>query len=158
MRGYRGTPAERFWRKVAKGEPDACWNWQAATYHDGYGSFRLGNRNVASHRAAWELTFGVVPDGLWVLHRCDVRACCNPAHLFLGTPSDNAKDMVSKGRHSVNGRKGELHHGAKLSIADVRAIRNGYVMGEPINSLAARFNVTPQNIRRITARQTWATV
>ena len=64
----------------------------------GYGQFCLNCSRDMAHRVAWRIKNGPVPCGLWVLHRCDVRACCNPEHLFLGTRQDNMDDMVNKNR------------------------------------------------------------
>jgi len=92
--------AERFWRKVAVRGPDECWLWTGSRTKQGYGQIALGevrNRPELAHRVAWTLTFGAT-GALYVLHRCDVRPCVNPAHLFLGTTRDNALDMVAKGR------------------------------------------------------------
>ena len=84
---------------MAKGEKtDGCWLWTGATASYGYGKMMLDGETVRAHRAAYLLLVGPIPDGLYVLHRCDVRRCVNPAHLFLGTPSDNTKDMLAKGR------------------------------------------------------------
>lgn len=89
--------AERFWAKVDKRGPDACWPWLASRCDSGYGKFRVG-KMTRSHRVAFELGGGEIPDGQCVLHRCDNPACCNPAHLFVGTFNDNVQDMVRKGR------------------------------------------------------------
>ena len=77
-----------------------CWTWTRATNKAGYGKIGSGEGagTLATHRVSWELTNGPVPDGLFVLHRCDNPPCCNPAHLFLGTSRDNTLDMIAKGR------------------------------------------------------------
>lgn len=99
---------DRFWSKVNIGAPTACWLWIAKARlsreprFEGYGSI-IGvvngkRRPLYSHRVAWELTYGPIPDDLCVLHRCDVSLCCNPSHLFLGTQADNLDDARQKGR------------------------------------------------------------
>lgn len=90
------TPRERFEAKVQK--TDGCWLWQGGLLPNGYGSFWLDGRNRTAHHAAHLLYIGHVPDGLQVCHRCDVRACVRPDHLFLGTAKDNADDRDAKGR------------------------------------------------------------
>ena len=97
---------KRFWHFVVKGAtPEACWGWTGFTTGTmGYAAISLDHRNVRAHRVSWELPRGPVPDGLWELHRCDYPLCTNPAHLFLGTPSDNVQDMISKGRHRTGAR------------------------------------------------------
>ena len=82
---------QRFWPKVQKS--DGCWLWIAGGDSEtGYGRIRAGGRGTTqllAHRAAWELTNGPVPDGLWVLHHCDTPRCVRPDHLFLGDHADN---------------------------------------------------------------------
>jgi hypothetical protein len=100
MRIYSTTPLEnRFWSKVDK--TGDCWEWQGG-HVKGYGEITAGKRPGRTwryaHRVAWELTFGPIPRGLCVLHRCDNRGCVRPAHLFLGTVADNNRDMWAKGR------------------------------------------------------------
>lgn len=82
------------------GEPVAggCRLWLGATDRCGYGVVAIGPHRHKAHRVAWALENGPIPDGLSVLHRCDVPACVEPGHLFLGTAADNARDMGAKGR------------------------------------------------------------
>lgn len=88
------TLEERFWEKVDKKNSDVCWNWLAAIDHLGYGKFNYPEANNYAHRTSWILTYGPIPKGLWILHKCDNPRCVNPniGHLYLGTPTDNERD------------------------------------------------------------------
>jgi hypothetical protein len=97
--------ADRLWAKVNRVRLFACWNWTspAESYPGGYGVIGLGGtsgKRTLAHRAAWEVSEGPIPEGMWVLHRCDNPKCCNPMHLFLGTALDNNRDAFAKGRNS----------------------------------------------------------
>lgn len=151
----RPSPEARFWKYVTKS--DGCWVWSGAKNGSGYGTIgiRRGyDRQVPmlTHRFSWELHHGPIPEGLWVLHRCDNPPCCNPAHLFLGTPMDNTRDMYSKGRGRAP-TKGESHAMAKLSDEDVRSILRASESSGV--ELAARFGVSPTTIGYIRKRRTW---
>lgn len=87
---------ERFWNRVAI--RSGCWEWLGPRNKAGYGSLQWLNESTNSHRVAYKLANGEIPAGLYVRHKCDNPPCCNPTHLFLGTCSDNAQDMVAKGR------------------------------------------------------------
>ena len=89
-----------FWKKVKVGKDDECWEWLACKNKKGYGFFRVNWILRRAHRFAWTVTYGKIPEGLFVCHRCDNPGCCNPKHLFLGTNTDNMVDMISKGRAS----------------------------------------------------------
>jgi hypothetical protein len=106
------TKAAVPWQARLLPEPNGgCWLWEGAIIR-GYGRIRNpGAWNTYSfvHRLAWEEANGPIPDGLHVLHRCDVTSCCNPDHLFLGTQLDNNSDMFAKGRGRTNGNEQKTH-------------------------------------------------
>lgn len=91
------TIGERFWAKVQK--TATCWLWTATRNPKGYGLFKIAGTCRPAPRVAWELLHGPIPDGFYVCHTCDNPPCVKPAHLFLGTPTDNARDRVAKGHH-----------------------------------------------------------
>ena len=145
-----------FWAKVGKSKSnDGCWLWKGALNHGGYGVFGtkaspvLGGQ-VRAHRAAYELRVGRIPQGQLVLHRCDIRNCVNPGHLFLGSHADNMRDMSRKQR-----RAGERNPKAKLTEEDVLVIRK--LRGvETCATLAVRYKVSPGTISSVWARHTWS--
>jgi hypothetical protein len=87
------------WIKVE----DGCWEWQGYRHPNGYGRVSWLGKVQWAHRVVWQLCFGDIPDDLWVLHHCDNPPCCNPEHLFLGTPKDNTQDSIRKGRWNAKG-------------------------------------------------------
>lgn len=147
-----GTAEDRFWSNVAIAGADDCWLWTSPWVNEGgYGLLGIDGKSVLAHRFSWELHNGPIPDGLCVLHRCDNPACCNPAHLFLGTRPDNSADMVTKGRSS----RGSRSPAAKLTEEDVRVIRRRVAGCEAQRTVAADFGVRPQTISKIVRRQRW---
>lgn len=108
INGSSQSLLDAFWKYVTPGDSELCWEWQGYRTVAGYGhiSFGRSNRNqMRSHRVSWQIHYGSIPNGLWVLHKCDNPPCCNPNHLFLGTPKDNFDDMCQKGRQGEAFRK-----------------------------------------------------
>lgn len=140
---------ERFWSKVDVRGPDACWPWTAGKDHYQYGAM-LGVHGTMVHasRIVWELTYGPIPEGLCVLHRCDNRPCVNPAHLFLGTKADNSRDMATKGRW-------RNQHSTRLTEADVREIRRLAADGVGANSIGRAFGIHHKTVYDIVRRTSW---
>jgi hypothetical protein len=87
---------ETFWEKFTKTK--GCWEWRGDHNAKGYGRLTVSGRNCRAHRLSWQLHRGPIPRGEWVLHTCDNPNCVNPAHLFLGTHTDNMRDCCAKGR------------------------------------------------------------
>lgn len=111
------SPTE-FWNNV---DPLGCWTWRGAKDKDGYGQTRIGMLRVKAHRKAWELLNGPVPDGLYVLHRCNNTPCVRPDHLYLGTALDNGIDR--RGRNRPHRRN------LQFSRAEVEDMRARYATG-----------------------------
>lgn len=148
----------RFWSHVdltdAYGEPvDGCWLWTASTDKDGYGQFWLDGTYVRPHRFSYSLAHGPIPEGRLVLHHCDVAACVNPSHLFLGTQADNMGDKTEKMRQAY----GERHGRAKLTVEQVREIR-ALLPSSSKRSLARAYGVAPITIQRIETGKNWGLV
>jgi hypothetical protein len=100
-----GSVEERFGAFIEPSE-SGCWIWTRGLTHNGYGAFLVKrNPHARAHRWAWMLFRGPIPIGLFVLHKCDVRRCVNPDHLFLGTARDNTTDAINKGRPIGRPRK-----------------------------------------------------
>lgn len=145
---------QRFWRNVNRLDDEtACWEWAKGKNRQGYGKFGMNNKNILAHRFIWIALHGPIPSHMRVCHHCDNPSCVNPAHLFLGTQSDNMNDMFSKGRAT---RKGEHNGRAKLTPFKVREIRTLYSEGGITQKqLAERFNIGKTQIGVIVRREQW---
>lgn len=145
-------------RLMAKCEPQAasgCWHWTGALRDKGYGHMKFEGRYAGAHRVSYLLFVGGIPDGMMVCHRCDNPRCINPDHLWLGTCRDNLHDMVAKGRHRSGVSKGSSNGSAKLSDADVAAIRAAPKVYGSGRRLAAHFGVNEASICEIRAGRRW---
>lgn len=133
-----GPLVERFWRGVVISE--SCWEWQRyCCSSTGYGRIAGpdGYRKIGTHRASWMLHYGDIPEGMFVLHRCDNRKCVRPDHLFLGTHQDNVRDMREKGRGSDPPRPApgrsleESRHANKIRMGERKTrCKRGHVLPE----------------------------
>lgn len=152
---------ERFWNKVNRAGPDACWLWKASLGTNGYGLIGVNGRTVTASRFAYELANGPIPPDRFVLHTCDNRACVNPAHLFLGDARTNSLDMVSKGRHGASTSpdqwaRGERQGGAKLTSEQVLAIRSEYAAGKvSMSQLAKKYGVCTPHVWALIHHVNW---
>jgi hypothetical protein len=171
----------RFWAKVDVRGPDECWPWIAGTHgtSDPRGRFWYGTKNVDAARWLYQQMHpSAFMDGLVVMHRCDNPLCVNPDHLRLGTYADNMADMHAKGRAhqqtdpSVGQRamaagnatmaaephrrcQGERHPSARLTVADVVAIRASNISSV---KLAREYGVSPSTIQCVKNGTKWKSV
>lgn len=128
---------------------NGCWLWHGSKQR-GYGQIRAFDRTQwRAHRLSWYLHFGVIPDGMFVCHKCDNPSCVNPGHLFIGTCLDNVRDSVLKGRNVM----GEACK-RKLKEIDVSFMRKNWPRLS-YSKLAKRFNVTKRAIACVIKRITW---
>lgn len=129
-----------------------CWIYQGGISSNGYGVVSVKNKSVGAHRVSYESRFGKIPDGMCVLHRCDVRSCINPDHLFLGTLGNNNSDRESKGRSSD--RRGEKNTMAKLTDIEVEVIRHlASIRKLTQRQLAAMFLISQQHVSSLVCRR-----
>lgn len=147
-----GPAAERLADSTWTEPNTGCHLWIGCVDGGGYGHFYVNGKSVKTHRFAWENRHGPVLNGLHVLHKCDTPACCNPDHLFLGTPKDNTDDKVRKGRASGGGLMGVLNNANKLSEEQVLQIRND-IRGAYLT--ARDYGVSARTVQAIRNRETW---
>lgn len=132
-------------------DDNGCWVWTGSRMPTGYGDFRMDRKHFSAHRAAFAAFIGAIPPGMHVLHKCDVKACCNPEHLFIGTNLDNIRDSQAKGRRKgiTRRRPSGLKYvwtktpgpPPKLSEIERLLIRESYLVGSSMGMLARRHGV-----------------
>lgn len=117
---FEKLPARvRFWQHVQPGSPDECWLWNNGATPNEYGQlYNAKGPKIRSHRLSFEMHHGPIPKGMHVCHRCDVKACVNPAHLFVGTQQDNMRDMHAKGRGYIPPTKDHCKYGHPLQVTN----------------------------------------
>ncbi|MET4780845.1 HNH endonuclease [Glaciihabitans sp. UYNi722] len=141
------TENERWARFVTPGDPDECWEWQGWRSPQGYGRFNIGGKQIPANRAAAIREGMDVRPGLDVCHTCDNPPCVNPAHIYVGTRSQNIQDCADRGRHPKQGL-GERDWSAKYSDAEVADWKTRHAAGESFHSIARLYNAHMSTISR----------
>lgn len=150
------TPDQKiasFWARID--QSGDCWVWTGAKAKSGYGAVTIFGKTKPAHRVAYELAHGVaLTSRQFVCHSCDNRACCNPAHLWVGSNQDNIEDMLRKGRQHLNRGtvRGERHGNAKLTEDAVRQIRTS---SKRPTELASEYGLSINAVCAVLTRQTW---
>lgn len=130
-------------------EPNSgCWLWDGTTNVDGYGAIVVDGKRMKAHRVSYVVHKGPIPNGMKILHKCDVRQCINPDHLRLGTDSENQQDMKMKRRST----HGERSKNAKLNEDAVRRIRSSNI---PSKELANEYGVSSVTINKVRRKEIW---
>jgi hypothetical protein len=144
---YTLADVVRLYSHLDLSDPEGCWLWTARRNPvNGYGQTNLQGQEVTAHRALWLVTYGPIPPRTDVCHRCDVRPCCRPDHLFLGTRAENAIDCVLKGRHTH----------AVVTAEQVRELRRRYVAGEgTVAALGREYGLASTQSKRIIRGESW---
>lgn len=143
---------DKFWNlvKIVDGK---CWKWVGAKAKKGYGFINHKGKKYLAHRVVWQLSNGEIEEGMCVCHKCDNPECCNPDHLFLGTPFDNARDRVKKNRSAV--RHGIEHSKAKLDEKKVSEIKQLIKKGCRFSEIAEKFSICQSSVYHINSGQNW---
>lgn len=143
-------------------EKSGCWLWQGAVNRGGYGRINVGSRRnstrkvTSAHRASYQEYVGEIPDGMEVCHVCDVRLCCNPAHLFVGTRQDNIDDRQAKGRN-INLR-GTQQRTAKLTETAVLDARKMRLSGASFGQIARHYGINKKTAMQAVKGVRWSHV
>jgi hypothetical protein len=127
-----------------------CWEWTGYKTPNGYGWCRFNGKSDFAHRVSYRIWKGEIPKNMVIRHRC-IHKCVNPAHLDIGTYSDNQKDRERDGTDT----HGSKNHMATLTEDQVREIRNRRTQGEKLKHISEAFGVKMNTISRICSRKTW---
>lgn len=146
---------ERYERRVIRNGEQFCWDWSGHNSH-GYGAMKFDGKALKAHRVSWEIHNGKIPENLCVLHRCDVKICTRPSHLFLGTLEDNIKDMIKKGRD--RSPVGSKVYRSVLNEEKVGKIKTLLKKGMRPASIASEYKVSKSAIEHIKYGRCWKAV
>ncbi len=141
---------EIFWSKVNKTK--TCWLWTGGKFNSGYGVMHVNSNARSAHRVSYELAFGPIPKGMAICHKCDIKHCVKPGHLFAGTQKENVWDMKRKGR--ANNVSGSKIGTSKLTEKQVHQIFSLYPKMNQYK-LAIKFGVTQSAISRLLSGENW---
>jgi hypothetical protein len=156
--GRKNRTLDVIWQFVKKAGPDECWQWLGTKYRNekgSYGKIAIHGRQYRAHRLIYELSYGVTlerrqkfaRESQVIMHTCDNPLCCNPAHLKLGTPSDNVWDMVRKGRrHNFDGERGA---NAKLTNEQAALVRKLAHAKFPQKEISRMFGISVPTVSGI---------
>lgn len=137
-----------------------CWLWLGSLNSDGYGSIKINKKYIGIHCYSYYLMKGDILENLQVLHKCDIRSCVNPEHLFLGTQEDNIHDCMSKdrGNYSARGARGQNQHLALLTneiVIEARKLAERIGQWPAAREIAEQTGISEHTIRKAIIRQTW---
>ncbi len=173
------TKEERFWSHIKVGSSEECWEWVGSRTSKGYGHVNYKGKTGGAHRVAFTLGGGMLTtEKPLILHSCDNPPCCNPKHLRAGSPAENTKDMLVKGRQAMGDRHGSRTHPEKISRGDahrakIKVVRgeqrskklcNANVLeirrlrswGEPLRTIGETFGVSDTTVSEVCRRKTWS--
>jgi hypothetical protein len=154
--------ANRLAKYSSRNESSGCLEWHGYKDVYGYGVLLVSNngikKNKKAHRLSYEQTYGEIEVGKLVCHKCDVRNCIEPTHLFIGTPAENNKDMMSKGRYKSGGKPhyGENNPKAKLTRIQVDSIKVLFKYGITQKQIANSLSMHKSTIQRIASGKNWS--
>jgi len=145
------TERQKLEKKLKKHKD--CLVWTGCKDKDGYGKIQINKKHYRTHRLAYEITYGEIPKGKMICHKCSNKACCNEKHLYVGDAKINANDRE---KHGHNAFKGERNPKVKLTIAEVILIRDLYKSGNfSCIKLGKKFGISREHIYSIVKNKTW---
>lgn len=143
-----GDIESRFFSRFTKMK-SGCWQWNAHCDKDGYGILPQNGPAIRAHRLSYEIHKGEIPNGMVIRHKCDNPGCVNPDHLEYGTPKQNVRDCLDRGRDSMVGSR---NNKAKLNEIDVKEIRLSKLS---VAEIAELYGVSKSTIKRIKSKKLW---
>lgn len=154
--------ADRLAKYSSRNESSGCLEWHGYKDVYGYGVLLVSNdgikKNKKAHRLSFEQTYGEIEVGKLVCHKCDVRNCIEPTHLFLGSVADNNKDMMQKRRFrpGKQNNNGERNPNAKLTSKQVDSIKVLFQYGITQKQIANSLSLNRSTIQRIASGKNWS--